>query len=254
VAEFTHRERRDLEIALGMESGYVLHFSNCTFSEFVFDTVGIDIDEHQYYENGTSKANRLRTFWAIELDHVVGNLLRELLTLAQQMAARSPFDPRKPELFERCFAIAGRLSARGAAANADSLRPLSAGEQDALLARQLQAVIASGEFEAGIDRLRTYCMRYFRNLCAKREVTYTTDETLNAIFGKYIRLLENNGLIESELTRHILKSSITTFARLNTVRNEMSFAHDNKLLNRREAQTIFDNVLTTIRFIQDLEG
>jgi Restriction endonuclease len=45
-----------------MGGGYVLDFSNPTFSRFFVDEVNVDIDDPIYAENGTSKGKRLRCF------------------------------------------------------------------------------------------------------------------------------------------------------------------------------------------------
>ncbi len=58
--------------------GYVLDFSNRTFSEF-FRENGINIDQDKYLINGTSKMNRLRAFWQLEQDKTVGKIIFELL-------------------------------------------------------------------------------------------------------------------------------------------------------------------------------
>lgn len=52
-----------LEIALKMQHGYVLDFSNPSFESF-FSGLDVDIyDEGQYPDFGGSKANRMRAFW-----------------------------------------------------------------------------------------------------------------------------------------------------------------------------------------------
>jgi hypothetical protein len=59
---------RSLDIRLiedVFHGGYVLDFSNRTFSEF-FDELSLNVDDDKYYQNGTSKANRLRTFLRTE--------------------------------------------------------------------------------------------------------------------------------------------------------------------------------------------
>lgn len=61
--------------------GYVLNFSNRTFSEF-FQENGIDIYTEKYSFNGTSKMNRLRAFWESENDQTTGKLLKALLEYA----------------------------------------------------------------------------------------------------------------------------------------------------------------------------
>ena len=45
-----------------MGSGYVLNFSNSTFSRFFADELNVDIDDPIYAEQGGSKGKRLRCF------------------------------------------------------------------------------------------------------------------------------------------------------------------------------------------------
>ncbi len=61
--------------------GYVLNFSDKTFSEF-FREHGIDINNQKYQFNGPSKMKRLRAFWEIESDATVAKVLSALLEYA----------------------------------------------------------------------------------------------------------------------------------------------------------------------------
>lgn len=45
-----------------MGGGYVLNFSNATFSRFFADELNVDIDDPMYAEQGGSKGKRLRCF------------------------------------------------------------------------------------------------------------------------------------------------------------------------------------------------
>lgn len=53
---------RTLDVIFGMESGYVLDFTNRTFSEYFATEFNIDIDDATYAEDGGSKAKRLKCF------------------------------------------------------------------------------------------------------------------------------------------------------------------------------------------------
>ena len=66
MADLSSIERRKLELLLRMGGGYVLNFSDRTFSEFFEEHTRHDIDATVYRERGSSKANRLRGFWAVE--------------------------------------------------------------------------------------------------------------------------------------------------------------------------------------------
>ena len=74
-------EKRLLEELLGMSGGYVLDFHNDTFAAFFVESVGTDIYEEKYAKYGTSKARRLRAFWELESDPVVGKTLVELIDI-----------------------------------------------------------------------------------------------------------------------------------------------------------------------------
>jgi hypothetical protein len=52
--------------AFAMHGGYVLNFSDRTFSEFFDDEFGINIYDEKYRFNGSSKAKHMRAFIATE--------------------------------------------------------------------------------------------------------------------------------------------------------------------------------------------
>jgi hypothetical protein len=97
-------------------------------------------------------------------------------------------------------------------------------------------------------------VKYTRVLCEKRGISVDRDKPLHALFGEYVKQLKQQGLIESEMTERILKSSISTMEAFNRVRNEQSFAHDNPVLNYNESLLIFNHVSAAIRFIGAIEG
>lgn len=109
--------RRDLEMLFGMSTGYVLNFSDRTFGELVFESVGLDIHSERYTTEGDSKARKLRAFWKLESDSSVGRLLLDLVEHWESWDASSK--PGTKELAVKCQEIATRLLAR-----APSLDPL----------------------------------------------------------------------------------------------------------------------------------
>ncbi len=66
-----------------MQGGYVLEFSNTKFQQFIFNNLKIDIYTSKYSVYGESKANRLRAFWHIEDNLIVGKLITELASFWQ---------------------------------------------------------------------------------------------------------------------------------------------------------------------------
>jgi 23S rRNA pseudoU1915 N3-methylase RlmH len=109
------KDRRSLETFLGMSSGYVLDFSDYTFGEFVSENTGLEIHSQRYTNEGTSKAKKLRAFWKLESDHIVGKLLLELIDYGVSL----DLEPEAKALAHRCRQIATRLLTGG-----PSLTPL----------------------------------------------------------------------------------------------------------------------------------
>jgi uncharacterized protein (TIGR02391 family) len=72
MSDLTTADKQYLENALRMSDGYVLNFSDKTFKEFFQNDLHVDIYDDKYAINGTSKANRLRTFFQLENNQLVG--------------------------------------------------------------------------------------------------------------------------------------------------------------------------------------
>jgi hypothetical protein len=139
-------DRNGLEKFLGMEAGYVLKFSDRTFGEFIFETVGVDIHSERYTADGTSKARKLRTFWKLESDYLVGKLILALVDYAASL--NSEPSPENERLCERCRQTATRLLA-----GSPRLEPLKAHAKalDAnYLAEQIRRMEASVETDPSL--------------------------------------------------------------------------------------------------------
>lgn len=105
MSDLSGSERRKLEKLLGMGGGYVLNFSDRTFGDF-FDEYRVEIDAERYKARGTSKANRMRTFWDVDGNHVVGRVIGGLIEYATDEQC---FGDSNPLLIDDCRKIAQRL-------------------------------------------------------------------------------------------------------------------------------------------------
>ena len=83
MVDLKRSEMRILDEALAMGSGYVLDFSDRTFSEFFEDEFGITIYQSKYAFNGSSKAKHMRAFVTAEDGHTVARVLRRLWELRE---------------------------------------------------------------------------------------------------------------------------------------------------------------------------
>lgn len=108
-----------------------------------------------------------------------------------------------------------------------------------------------------IVRLKQLLINLFvRRLDFSRDFKYIKELFINRNDSpgiEYIKALKNKKFIEADITELILKSSISILEAFNRVRNDQSFAHDNKVLNYNESLLIFGYVTTFIRFIEAIE-
>ena len=248
MSDLTKMEKRKLERALGMPSGYVLNFSNRTFEDFFVETLNIEIYDQKYdYESG-SKANRMRAFWDVESNFIVAQALEALVTDWAEYAGLNATPPSEDYL-----KILQRLKLSAPVPEIGAIKPNAEEKGFEALAKAVRESIEKNEPEAGLDRLHTFLIKYFRNLCVKHGVAITREKPLHSLVGEYIKAIKAKGLIESEITERILKSTISVMEAFNKIRNDHSFAHDNEVLNYNESLLIFGHVTSSVRFIDAIE-
>jgi hypothetical protein len=251
MSDLTSIQRIKFERLLEMGSGYVSDFSNRTFQDFVLEQTGIDIYDQKYAGYSGSKASRLREFWKVESNYLAGKLTNALLDYWSSQ--RTEMDAQQSQLYDECRKIAENLLLNTAVEHIDALKPNSDDLDFAVLTKLLREGLGRGELRESLDRLHTFVIGYVRNLCKKHAVPFDETMPLHGLFGAYVKHLKNSKLVESEMTMHILRSSIAVLDAFNKVRNEKSFAHHNQLLNYDESLLIVNNVCSTIRFIESLE-
>lgn len=254
MANLTYEDKIYLEKYLQMEGGYVLDFSNNSLRQFVNDNVRLDIYDNKYDKYGDSKAKRIRAIWDVESDYLIGKLLKSFISYykAKQIVNTYNFNASK-DLEQSCEKIVERLLREEVSSHTDLITPLYDESDFSKLATNIKEYIEKNEPELALDRLHTFYVKFIRGICTRHQIVYTNSESLNAIFGKYIKHLESLNIIESDMTIAILKYSINLLEKYNDVRNNKSFAHDNKLLNYKESLYIFDTLARLKGFIDSIE-
>lgn len=118
MATLRTNDRQLLEKLFQMRSGYVLSFSDRTMEEFFRDDIGVNIFDEKYNYATGSKANRMRGFWQVADDAVVGKSIDSLLEYIdnQIILGRLNKEDFPPALMDRGRSIASRLLGRVAAA------------------------------------------------------------------------------------------------------------------------------------------
>lgn len=254
MADLTYIEKANIENFLGMKSGYVMDFSDRTFQEFVGEAVGLDINDPKYHYSSNSKANRLRQFIKVESNYTFGKLLSAFCDYWLSKVHTDEIDYHNDEnLYKECVKIADRLKQESIVEHIDAIKPNADDRDFKLLAKSIRESIERNEPEVALDRLHTFTFKYLRELCDKYNISYDKADSLNAVFGKYVKFIVDKKHIESSMSEKILKYSISIIEAFNDIRNNKSFAHDNPVLNYHESVLIFNNISSTIKFIEFIE-
>jgi hypothetical protein len=218
-------DRQILEKHFGMSSGYVLNFSDRTFGEFVLEAVGQEIHDAKYTVGGTSKANKLRTFWKVEPDYMVGRLLSALVDYDSTLNVTQ--DAEAKASAEKCRHIATRLLAGGRSLNPlkEQAKVLNANH----LAEQIRRLEASVETDPSLaigtakELIETCC----KTILAERgkrgkpvsgtpDVSTLTKETL-----KELKLVPE-GIPEAARGADVIKRLLSNLGTLGTIGNGLA--------------------------------
>jgi len=232
-----------------MREGYVLDFSNDSFQDFFYN-YKIDIYSERYNISGGSKARRLRAFWDLESNGLVAHVISGLIDYGESLRL---FSKINPEFVDDCRSISKRYLSGYTVNEVDSLVAITDEQEFEILAAQAREVIDKNQPEAGLDRLHTYTQKFVRSLLETHGVSVEATKPLHSKFGEYTKVLKKGGYLESLMAERILKSGISIMDAFNEVRNNKSFAHDNKILSYEEGLLIFNYVASVIRFVRKLE-
>jgi hypothetical protein len=236
----------------GQGPGYVLDFSDRTFSTYFDEEFAIDIDHERYRENGSSKGKRLRTFLTVADGNTAARVLRSLWDHRAAVLERRGSE-ETPGLSDGYFQIVHQLQGDANNASADAIEKFVQDETLDELVAAIHRDIGANKPQAALDRLHTYCMKKFGHLIEIRGGTYNRDEPLHSRAGKYIKFLEAGASLQP-ISLRIMKSSISIFEEFNNVRNNKSLAHDNRIVGLHEARYIFDSISSVLRFIRSIEA
>lgn len=134
-------EKKLFEDLFNMSSGYVLDFSDRTFSHFFREVVNVDIDSPRY--GCQSKAKRMRAFWELEPDNIVGKVLSEMIELWKYDANKGELSASEIEVtYQEAQKIISRLTGKVT---------ISVTPEEEFLSRQYKAIsLQSLRIDGGI--------------------------------------------------------------------------------------------------------
>lgn len=232
--------------------GYVIDFSDRTFSEFFEDEFRIDIDDALYLSRGGSKRHRLISFCLDAPAPLVTQVLRMLFEGRSAHAKARELTP-DDGLEAEFETLITSIETRGDEPRTDAIDRYATDRTLDELVADLNRTLESNKPEAAMDHLHTYCMKKFAFLLAERGEACAENEALHARFGRYRKAL----VAEQDLqpvTDLAMKSAISVFEKFNDVRNHHSLAHDSVILSHHEARYVFDAVTAVLRLAKALEA
>lgn len=251
MVQLKHSEKRVIEDALDMGSGYVLNFSDRTFAEF-FDDQGITIYQEKYGFNGNSKAKHMRAFIQVEDAFTVCRVLRQLWEHRETIPQYQQADATG-QLKTRFFALLNKLESSDGNPRVDAIDRFARDQTLEELVASIERDIGANRPAAALDRLHTYCMKKFGYLLDVRGLAWDRAEPLHSRVGKYAKALGQERDLR-DISAQIIKNAIGVFDKFNHVRNNRSLAHDNELLDQAEARFIYDSITAILRFIKSIEA
>ena len=254
VVGLSRIELRSLERALNMSEGYVLNFTNLTFTDFLIDNFKIDLEDDQFLKYGESKAKRLRAgFTILGRDFFLKFL--NLVKINWDSVRPIRYNVNNEEVPEIINKILDKERSIGHSESANAIGAhLSHSDKDFLtVTNEVKKAIENGTFVEAIDRLHTFMTWYLRNKCELYSIEVQKGQPLHSLMGKLNKELDSRNLIDSEMGKLILKSSANWLEKFNYVRNNNSLAHPNKLLNSNEALLICTSICSLVKFIDSIE-
>lgn len=238
------------EKLFNMQSGYVLNFSNRTFDQFIFESVGINVRDEHYINNveqtmySSSKANILRYFWTNEEYNVVIKLLNDLVEYCELLD--------DSEIDEKLLVKAQQILSNHET-SPHLIENNSTEETISKLIDDINNSIEIGRPQFTLDRLHTLMGYYVKELCDEHGIEYENrEDKLNQIFKRYSEFIGNK--LESDLSKTIIMQTGSIFDKFNSVRNNQSYAHPNPILNEAESLLIYKDVVNVFEFIRTIEN
>lgn len=252
MSNLSSSDKRILEELFEMSSGYVLDFGNVRFQDFISDCIGIDIYASPGYEEYCSKANKLRDIWEKESDYLVGKLNLELLDYAEQYFEKyNRIDQFKEKYFEKMRSKSKRLLSAGAIDLPDLEN-----ENVALLIEDIKNTLERGTPELTVDRLHTFTMIFLRSICNKHGISVKDNSgnnySIHSLLGMIVKFYDKESKL-SPYKKAVLKNNISLLDQFNTIRNNSSFAHDNTIIAKEDAEYAVQSISALLQLLDNVE-
>lgn len=205
-----------------MSSGYVLDFSNRSFSEFFSEEVGVDIDEPRFSDLGTSKANRLRRFFQIADSATIARALRAIWQYRDAMLSGTGRQDPMPNARGRFDSILASLGPRNQDSQRERLRESANNLLDLIRAitkaefderrrahsQHIKTLLADAKKATGSDLNRVaHALEHKCEAELRERAQFATDTVKRVLRSADIALLHTIAATAKEILRTVIESA-----------------------------------------------
>ena len=117
--------------------------------------------------------------------------------------------------------------------------------------------MARNKPELVLDRLHTFSTKLLRQICSDNGICVVDNKgdylPLHSLAGMIKKKYEQYSIFRSSFTISAIQNSISLFDQYNWVRNKLSYAHDNEILETMEAEFAIKIMSVLITFIDKAE-
>ena len=132
-----------LEDLFEMQSGYVLNFSDRTFTQFFADELNIDVDDPTYARNGGSKGKRLRCLLqTVDKPNAI-RVIRSLWDYREALQLRLGQEEKVPNANGRFLELINRLAGQPQNQSIETTKPIPAFDRPIFTQLKLELVSIS---------------------------------------------------------------------------------------------------------------
>lgn len=127
----------------------------------------------------------------------------------------------------------------------------------ALVKKDIEHNMRTGNPELAIDRLHTYATVYLRKICILHSIEIKNNNNcyypLDTLIGSLMKYYKKGKYCDNEFNEVAVKYSISVFNKFNSLRNNNSAAHSNNLLNKEDAEFAVKIVTNMLEYIDKIE-
>jgi len=135
--------------------------------------------------------------------------------------------------------------------------PIKKEETLQTLLEDINSALSRNKPELVLDRLHTFSTKLLRQICTDNGIVVINNKgdylPLHSLAGMLKKKYEEKPMFSSTFTISAIQNSISLFDQYNAIRNKRSYAHDNEILGKLEAEFVVKIMADLLVFIDRIE-